>query len=818
VVAGLPAEAKLHIAGAGVLAVVAGFFPVRIPGSKNSFVAGEIFIFLLLLLHGPAAATIAAAGEAAVGSFRSSKRWSSRIFSPASAAVAMQLAGVLLGALSPLLSTSAGLAAGWLLIVAMLVSIAHFTANALLVSTVLKLKRGERFDLQVFAASFGSVGITYAGSALIAALIHLTVEQNGMGVLVGALPVIAMLLATVHYFLRQQEAWDTMRRAQIEAAQREAEQAARHLAMLQDREAALRASEQRFHSAFTHASIGMALLSFDGTVLQSNAALTLLLGVSEEQLRSRRFAGFVLDAERGEFERQLAAAGAGDFLKFAIEVRCRHEDGSVVWTALHCSPFSEPGSATASLILQVQDVSARRRAEEGLQQLAFNDTLTGLPNRRRFQQLLAEAVARARSDPSQRYAVLFLDFDRFKLINDSLGHAAGDEFLVQVARRMQQRLRAHDVVARLGGDEFAILMHRLHDDEAAPALARRVLQALEAPFRLGGAEWVTSASIGITTSAVGYADAEDVLRDADIAMYRAKAGGKGRFVLFDSRLHAEVSDRLQLESDLRHAIAGDDLALAYQPLWDMGSKRLLGFEALARWTHEVRGPVAPDVFIPVAEESGLIMPLTDRVLTRACHQLRLWQLSHARFAELSMQVNLSGKDLAQPGLTERVGAALEATGVRPEHLRLELTENILMPRIEAVLPTLRELRGLGVGLSLDDFGSGYTSLAHLSDLPIDSLKIDRLFVQRLSAGARPAMIVRGIIELGVALGKSVVAEGIETPSQFDQLREMGCSVGQGYHLSRPLSPAQTDTLLSRVLHTESSAISCATSVLAAAVH
>lgn len=801
----LPGEVQLHVAGAGLLAVLAGFFPVRIPGSKNSFVAGEIFIFLLLLLHGPAAATVAAAGEAAVGSFRSSKRWSSRLFSPASAALAMQFAGLLLGAITPLLSPTSSLAPGWLLLVAMLVSLVHFMANALLVSTVITLKRNERFDVSAFTANFGSVGITYGGSALVAALIHLTVGQLGMGVLVGALPVVAMLLVTVHYFLRQQEAWDTMRRSQIAAAEREAEQTAQHLAALQDREAALRSSEQRFHSAFTHASIGMALLDFDGHILQGNAALLLLLGADEAVLLQRRFVDFVHAEDREPLEHELAATRHGEFRKFSMETRCVQADGRVVWTALHCSHFAEPGAASASLILQVQDVSARRRAEEGLQQLAFNDTLTGLPNRRRFQQLLAEAVVREGNDAEQCYAVLFLDFDRFKLINDSLGHAAGDEFLVQVAQRLHARLRPNDVVARLGGDEFAILMRRFDDASAAPALAQRLLQALEEPFRLGETDWATSASIGITTSAAGYRNPQDVLRDADIAMYRAKAAGRGRFVVFDSGLHAEMSDRLQLESDLRHAIIGGDLAIAYQPLWDMRSRQLLGFEALARWSHDRRGPVSPGDFIPVAEESSLILQLTDQMLHRACRQLRHWQRLNPACAELRVQINLSGRDLIQPELPQRVRAALAATGLQAEHLCLELTENILMPRIESVLPVLKELSDIGVHLSLDDFGSGYTSLAHLSELPIDSLKIDRLFVQRLSQGVRAAMVVRGIVDLGLALGKEVVAEGIETPSQFDSLSELGCSVGQGFHLGRPLTAPQVDALLDQVVRHGSAA-------------
>ena len=580
-----PADWLQVAAGMGI-AMLAGFFPVRIPQSKNSFAAGEIFIFLTLLVQGPAAAVLAAAGEAAVGSWRTSRRWTSRIASPAMAALAMLAAGALLQALAGPEPSPARLT-----LVSMAAALVYFLVNILLVTAVGRLKRGERIQWSDFFAVFGWVGIASAGSAAVAALLYLVFRQSGHGVLLSIVPVVAMMLATLHYFFRQQEAAEAARRSGAEAAEREAELAARHVRELE-------ASERRFHSAFTHASIGMALLSFEGRILQANPALRGLIDRDEAALRELSFGDLVVPEDRGRLAAQLGLVNGTEFEGFAIELRCQRDDGEPLWVAAHCSFFSEPGADAPCLILQVQDISARRRAEAGLHHLAFHDSLTGLPNRRRFHELLGHAVATARRDAQEAFAVMFLDFDRFKLINDSLGHNAGDDFLVQVARRIQESLRPGDVVARLGGDEFAVLVHRLEHEHAAAHLAERLMEALKRPFLVAGTELNTSASIGITFSAFGYDRAEDVLRDADTAMYKAKAAGKARYALFDASLHTEVADRLRLEGDLRRAVDAGQLAVAYQPLFELGSGPLLGFEALARWRHPTDGSIGPNAFIP----------------------------------------------------------------------------------------------------------------------------------------------------------------------------------------------------------------------------
>ncbi len=787
----LPRSALLQIVAGAAIAALAGFFPVRIPRSTHSFAAGEIFVFLVLLMHGGAAAVLAAAGEALVGSWRTSKRWTSRIASPAMAVVSMAVAGALLDAVLAALRGSGFYDSGVLMLAAMAFSIVYFVLNTVLATAVIHLKRNQPILSRELFANFGWVALAYAGSASVAALLHLTVGQSGPGVLMAGVPIIALLLATLHFFFRQQEADEAMRRSRVEAAEREAAQAALHVR-------ALALSEQRFHSAFTHAAIGMALVSADGAVRQVNRALGALLGQAEEALVGQQLAALVHADDAATVAAQLARVHRREIGAFAVELRCRHADGGDVWVALDASFFDGAGDDACSLIVQAQDISARRSAEARLQHIAFHDSLTGLPNRARFHEHLARSIEAARRDPERRFAVMFLDFDRFKLINDSMGHGAGDAFLVQVARRIREHVRPGDVVARLGGDEFAVLCEHLEREAHAVALAERLQIVLGEPLQIGATEITTSASIGITFSTFGYTLPEEVLRDADIAMYRAKADGKARHALFDAGLHQQVSERVRLEGELRRALENGQLAVAYQPLFNLATGRLTGFEALARWLHPSEGLISPAVFIPIAEESALIAPLTDFVLDSACRQLKLWQARGEAFGELTMQVNVSGNDLAHSGFAQRVTRALVAARLHPGQLTLELTENVLMHRVDGAVQTLAQLRELGVGLSIDDFGTGYSSLAYLSSLPIDSLKIDASFVRGMRSGSKEAEVVRAIVTLGASLGKSVIAEGIETESQFEQLRRMGCEAGQGHHLSRPLVAENVELLLDRL--------------------
>ncbi|MBL8349268.1 MAG: EAL domain-containing protein [Burkholderiaceae bacterium] len=785
----LPAG-DLGVALSGVaLAMLAALFPIRIPRWKSAFTAGEIFIFLLLLLQGPAAATLAAAADGLLGSWRTTKRWSSRLASPAMAGLAMYAVGSALTAGLQALREHGLDNAGVVLAATTASAVIYWIAGTLLMTTVLYLKRNARPTLDDLFGIFGWLGIAYAGSAAIACLLFLSARQSGLVVLMAAAPIIALLLATLHYHFRQREVDEAARQSRLDAAEREAKTAAAHVIELQ-------ASEQRFHNAFSHASIGMALVSFDGLVLQANAALCELLGFAHEsELHDRSITEFIDAPAAATLLEQMRCLQDSRRASFAAEFALRHRSGEERWASVHGSRFLEVGSDTQRLILQVQDITARRRAEAGLQHIAFHDSLTGLPNRHRFQQVLGDTLMRAQGDGGKPFALMFLDFDRFKLINDSLGHAVGDEFLVAVAARIRRQLRPTDTVARLGGDEFAILAVDLDCERYATLLADRLLEALRQPFHIQGNELATSVSIGITFSGSGYTEPSDMLRDADTAMYKAKTSGKARYSLFDSALHTAVAHRMRLERDLRRALADGQIGVAYQPLFDLDDLRITGFEALVRWQHPELGSIEPTTLVPVAEEAGMMIGLTDFVLRTACRQLAAWQRRDARFAELDLHVNLSGIDVAHPNLEARVKATLAEAGVQPRHLTLELTENALMQRLEGALPALIRLRRSGVGVSVDDFGTGYSSLRHLSSLPVNELKLDRGFVADLERGASEQTVVRAIVMMGQSLGKLITAEGIETAEQLARLKQAGCRAGQGFLLSPPLAAEEVGQLL-----------------------
>jgi len=788
-VAALPIGTTVQLGVGIAVAMIAGLFPVRIPRSKSSFAAGEIFIFLLLMMNGPAAAALASAGEACVGSMRASTRWTSRIASPMMAALSMLVAGSLFTALTSALKSRGLYNEGVLVCSSVALAVLYFVLNTLLVTVVVFLKRSQMIVWSEWVGSFGWVGIAYACTASVATLLYLVFERFGVGVLLAATPIIAMLLTTLHYYFRQQEAVEQSRRSRLEAAEREAAQAAKHACELQE-------SERRFHSAFTHASIGMALVSVDGEVLQVNEALSRLLGYSSREIVGHRLREFAIAGETALFDDRLACVVQQGGEDSSVELRWRHRSGEEVWVALHCSLFSDFKSSAPCLIVQAQDVTARRRAETRLQHIAYHDGLTNLPNRSRFNERLQRAIELSHSGARHQFAVMFLDFDRFKIINDSLGHRAGDEFLVQVSRRILEHVREQDMVARLGGDEFAILMNDLEDQKQATALADRLLRVLRAPFLITGSEIAISASIGITFSGFGYRAPDEVLRDADIAMYRAKTQGKARYAVFDTSLHAQVTRQLHLENDLRRAIDTGQLTLAYQPIFRLTDGKLAGCEALTRWNHPTLGMIEPKTFIPIAEESGLIGRISLWAAEHGCQQLRAWREHNPEFADLALHVNISGNDLCQKTFAEQVTRTLLQSGVSPHQLTLEITESILMDRLESARDTMSYLRNQGVAISVDDFGTGYSSLSYLSSLPISSLKIDASFVQKLEAGTNETEVVRAIVMLGRSLKKTVIAEGIETPAQLKLLRELGCELGQGFHLAEPLTGAQIESLTS----------------------
>jgi diguanylate cyclase (GGDEF)-like protein len=425
-----------------------------------------------------------------------------------------------------------------------------------------------------------------------------------------------------------------------------------------------------------------------------------------------------------------------------------------------------------------------------------HDPLTGLPNRALLLDRLDSALARSRRH-ADTVAVLFLDLDRFKVVNDSLGHIAGDQLLIELARRLELCLRPGDTVARLGGDEFTILLDEIHDVGRAEQVSERIHKSLEAPFGVGGQEVYVTVSIGIAVSASGLERSEDLLRDADTAMYRAKSLGRGRHQVFDQDMRTTALEQLRIETDLRHALERRELRLVYQPILSFPGERITGFEALARWRHPQRGLVMPEEFIPVAEETGLILPIGRWVLDQACRQLRRWQEEFAAAEPLMVSVNLSPRQFSHPDLVSQVERALEASGLDPRHLELEITESVFISNPEPAIQVLDRLRGMGVQVCVDDFGTGYSSLAYLSHFKIDTLKIDRSFVSRIDREHRQSELVQAIINMALDLKIEVVAEGVETSHQLAMLKSMRCPFMQGFCFGKPLPPRQASALLRR---------------------
>jgi diguanylate cyclase (GGDEF)-like protein len=437
---------------------------------------------------------------------------------------------------------------------------------------------------------------------------------------------------------------------------------------------------------------------------------------------------------------------------------------------------------------------ALRESKEKFRHAAFHDSLTDLPNRNYFIETLGFSLKKTKQNINFNFAVLFLDLNRFKTINDSLGHSTGDRLILNVAKRLASALREGDLVARFSGDEFAIILNDISSLDEAVEFAEVVKQKLAKPFTLNGRQVFTSVSIGIARGNEHYAEAEDVLRDADIAMYYAKEAGTSH-VVFNPAMHTKAVTLLQLETDLRCSIDRNEMLAYYQPIIDLATMRLVGFETLMRWNHPQRGIIPPNEFIPVSEETGLIVPLTLWILRTSCNQLVKWQQESPANQALMMSVNLSGKHFAHPDLVDQIRGIIEETKMNPRCLKLELTESAIMENAETAIAMLGEIRELGVQISIDDFGTGYSSLSYLHRFPIDMLKVDRSFVSSMEDGTENGEIVRTVIALAKTLGLSVVAEGIETIHQLHQLRVLGCEYGQGYLFSRPVPVDEVERII-----------------------
>jgi diguanylate cyclase (GGDEF)-like protein/PAS domain S-box-containing protein len=562
--------------------------------------------------------------------------------------------------------------------------------------------------------------------------------------------------------------------------------------------------ERLFHLITENAADMIAVVDTQGRRLYNSPAYEKILGYDAEELAATSAIEQVHPDDRA---RVLAAAqkahltGCGE----RLEYRIRHKEGS--WRVLESTSSAIPGpnGESEGLVIVNRDITERKRAEALLEHRAFYDGLTNLPNRALFLDRLQRAIAVSQRHRDFKFAVLLIDIDEFKMFNDSLGYAAGDELLIQVARRLTTCLRGTDTVswrpnrdiqcladhtlARPGGDEFVVLAAELRDPSDAIRMSERIQDRMAVPFAVKGRECVISVSIGIVFSG-GSTDEEDVLRDAEIAMYRAKHAGKARYEVFDSTMQADAVKRLQLETDLRKALECNQFRVYYQPLVSLQDHRIVGFEALTRWQRP-QGIVLPGEFITVAEETGLILPLNRQLLLEACQQLCRWQKLFPADPPLAISVNVTAKQFAQTDLASQISEVLRQTGVDPCSVNLEITENVAMGDAQRSAVALAQLKAIGVHLSIDDFGTGYSSLSRLQSFPVDTLKIDRSFISGMGSDPETHEIVRIIVLLAHNFGLSVVAEGIENQQQMEMLKHLGCELGQGYLFSRP---GEADTI------------------------
>lgn len=578
--------------------------------------------------------------------------------------------------------------------------------------------------------------------------------------------------------------------------------------------------EELFQLITENAADMIAVIDRNGQRLYNSPAYQRILGYGPEELAGTSSMDQIHPDDRARVMEAAAKASKTGRGK-RLEYRIRHKDGSWRFLESTASAIRGPEGETNGLVIVNRDITERKRAEEKLAHQSFHDGLTDLPNRALFLDRLQRAVVLSRRHSDFKFAVLFIDIDEFKVFNDSLGHAAGDSLLKQIAQRLTASLRDVDTIsrprvggeetpfvgestlARPGGDEFTVLIEELRDPSDAIRVAERIQQRLAIPFQFDGQEIVLSVSIGIAFNSTGTVEAQDVLRDAEIAMYRAKSTGKARCEVFDQAMHAGAIKRLQLETDLRKALELNQFRVYYQPIVSLRNGRIVGFETLSRWQRP-EGLVMPGEFIAVADETGIILPINRQLLYEACRQLRSWQQLFPSDPPLAVNVNITPKQFAQPDLASQIGRTLQETRLDPSSVNLEITETIAMADADRSAVVLSELKALGVRLDIDDFGTGYSSLSRLQHFPVDRLKIDRSFISRMDTDVETREIVRIIIMLAHGLSLKVVAEGVETEAQADMLKDLSCDLAQGYLYSRPVPCETIEQLLSSNRATEAS--------------
>lgn len=749
---------------------------IQLPKFKSHISVSDTFIFFALLYFGGEAAILLAAIEAFCSAWRFCNKKITVFFNAGAMALSTSLVVASLYLFG--IDTEAelhGTTISDFIITVSIVALVQFFANTGL-SSIYGALKSEKPWWETWKTHYLWIFVTYSIGALAAGTLVKIVDAVGFTALIATIPIILFVYLTYRMYLKN-----------VEMSLTQAEQAKDHAEILEKQSAALAESEERFRSAFNYAPIGIALVSPNGIWLKVNHALCQILGYTEEEFLTRDFQSMLFTEDLGNTLIKIHELISGKVPNCQMEQRYLHKNGRTVWASWSVSTTSRSVSEHPNLIFQIQDITDRKLAEEKLQYEAAHDALTGLPNRARFMSKLEQALAKAHENPNYKVSVLFIDLDRFKVINDSLGHLIGDQLLIGIAERLRECLRPSDMVARLGGDEFTILVEGKYEAKEVIRIAERIQEKFLIPFDLSGNEVYSSASIGILHATENHHLPDDLMRDADTAMYQAKRAGKARHEVFDQDMHEAVKEILQLETDLRRAVEKDEFYINYQPIYSLITDRIDGFEALARWNHVTFGDIQPAKFIPLAEEIGLIDVLGEHILRKACSQMQSLKGSLPDSELLILSVNLSCKQFANPNLVTKIKRVLEDTQFPANKLKLEITESVFFEHQEKAVEMLYQLRDLGIEINIDDFGTGYSNLNYLMKLPISTLKIDRSFISPIESNGNNSEIVRTIVMLARNLGMKVIAEGVETKAQLDELKKLNCEGAQGYFFAAPMS-------------------------------
>jgi diguanylate cyclase (GGDEF)-like protein/PAS domain S-box-containing protein len=749
---------------------------VQIPRFKSHVTVSDTFIFLAIFLYGGETAILLAGAEALVSAWRFCNKKITVFFNVATMAFSTSVVVLILNlfGFENGQKFSRGKFSDFVIVLST-IALIQFAVNSGM-SAVYGALKTEKPLWETWKTHYLWTSITYFVGAISAGILLKLIHYIGFGVFVGSIPVIVILYMTYRMYLKN-----------VEISFSQAEQAKEHAEILEKQSMALRESEERFRSAFNYAPIGIALVSPTGTWLKVNHALCQILGYKEEEFLESDFQSMLSTEDLGNTLIKINEIMTGKIPTYQMEQRYLHKNGKTVWAWWSVSAASDVKSDNPNLIFQIQDITGKKRVEEKLQYDATHDALTGLPNRKFFMSRLEKALERASVNSDYKVSILFIDLDRFKYVNDSLGHQIGDELLINIAGRLRECVRPSDIVARLGGDEFTILVEGGYENKEVIRIAERIQEKFTQPFDLSGNEVYSSASIGILHASNKHLTSEDLMRDADTAMYQAKRAGKARHEVFDENMHEAAKETLKLETDLRRAVEKDEFSVFYQPIYSLVTGKIEGFEALARWIHPTLGDVLPTKFISLAEEIGLIDTLGEQILRKACREMAAIEKELDNDAPLLLSVNFSCKQFAQPMLVPRVKEILEETGFPPNKLKLEITESVFFEHKESAVLMLNQLREIGIEINIDDFGTGYSNLSYLMQLPISTLKIDRSFISLIQQNGANTEIIQTILMLARNLGLRVVAEGVETEVQLEQLKKLNCEGAQGYFFAKPMA-------------------------------